>query len=86
MRIKAKRDALPDRLAMEWRTIASAPFDRDLELAVIDASGQHALVFPCRRVLRGWVKAKTHSPVDVNPTHWREWDDPVSPLFSRPAF
>jgi hypothetical protein len=29
-----------------WQPIATAPFDRDLELAVIDASGEHALAFP----------------------------------------
>jgi hypothetical protein len=62
---------------MEWRTIKTAPFDRVLELAVIDVSGIHALVFPCRRVLRGWVKAQTGSLVKVYPTHWREWADPV---------
>ena len=56
-----------------WRSQASAPFVRDLELAVIDASGVHALVFPCRRVLHGWVKSLTGSPVHVYPTHWREW-------------
>src|SRR5262249_36522194 len=34
---------------MEWQPVATAPFDRDLELAVIDYDGPHALVFPCRR-------------------------------------
>jgi hypothetical protein len=29
---------------MEWRIAFSAPFDRDLELAVIDRNGVHALV------------------------------------------
>jgi hypothetical protein len=62
---------------MEWQTITTAPFDRDLELAVIDSTGVHALVFPCRRVLRGWMKAQTGSSVDVHPTHWREWAGPV---------
>ncbi len=37
---------------MEWQPIASAPFDRDIELAVIDYYGVHALAFPCRRILR----------------------------------
>jgi hypothetical protein len=83
MKVKAGTKQLPDHLQMEWRAIASAPFGRDLELAVIDANEVHALVFPCRRVLRGWVKAKTNSSVNVHPTHWREWDDSVSPLFSR---
>ncbi|MBU6462237.1 MAG: hypothetical protein KGL35_30405 [Bradyrhizobium sp.] len=70
---------------MEWQSIATAPFDRDLDLAVIERDGVHSLVFPCRRVLHGWVNSKTHSPVNVHPTHWREWDDTVSPPFSRPA-
>jgi hypothetical protein len=83
MMIKAEVQERSDHFNMEWQTIATAPFDRDLELAVIDAEGQHALVFPCRRVLRGWVKAKSHSPVNVHPTHWREWDDSVSPPFPR---
>ncbi len=67
---------------MDWRTITSAPYDRDLELAVIDAYGPHSLAFPCRRALRGWVKAGTKEQVDVHPTHWREWRDSNSVLFS----
>jgi len=47
----------------EWQPIATAPFDRDLELAVLDADGSHALVFPCRRALAGWVTAKTAASV-----------------------
>jgi hypothetical protein len=58
-----------------WNSIASAPFDRDLELAVIDADGAHALVFPCRRVLAGWINAETRQRIDVHPTHWRDWTD-----------
>jgi hypothetical protein len=37
---------------IEWQLIATVPFERDLELAVIDAHGLHTLVFPCRRVGR----------------------------------
>jgi hypothetical protein len=58
---------------MEWQLIATAPFDRDLELAVIDTSGIHTVVFPCRRNLRGWEEPNTKVPVEVHPTHWREW-------------
>lgn len=59
---------------MGWQPIASAPFDRDLELAVIDSDGPHALVFPCRRILSGWIDAQTKRLIaDVRPTHWREW-------------
>ncbi len=58
-----------------WHPISSAPFDRDLELAVIDREGPHALVFPCRRVLHGWINAGTRRQIEVNPTHWREWEE-----------
>jgi hypothetical protein len=29
-----------------WHVISSAPFDRDLELALVDANGVHAIFFP----------------------------------------
>jgi hypothetical protein len=62
-----------DHFRMEWNPVASAPFDRDLELAVIDYDGPHGLVFPCRRILDGWLNAETTMRIDVRPTHWREW-------------
>jgi hypothetical protein len=55
---------------IDWHPISRAPF---AELAVLDAVGPHALVFPCRRLLRGWIKAETRETIDVRPTHWREW-------------
>ena len=60
---------------MRWLSINTAPFDRDLEVAVIDFDGVHPVVFPCRRVLGGWVNAATGTLVRmIHPTHWREWD------------
>jgi hypothetical protein len=56
-----------------WHEISTAPFNRDLELAVIDANGARAVGFPCRRVLGGWVKADTKRRITLCPTHWREW-------------
>jgi hypothetical protein len=58
---------------MDWKPISSAPFDRDLELAVIGGDGLHALVFPCRRILGGWMKVGSKERIDVRPTHWRKW-------------
>jgi hypothetical protein len=34
---------------MKWQPINSAPFDRDVELAVINGDGEHALSFPNTR-------------------------------------
>ncbi len=62
-----------DNFSMEWQPISTAPFDRDLELAVISYGGTHALAFPCRRILGSWINAETKKRVDVHPTHWREW-------------
>jgi hypothetical protein len=56
-----------------WQPISSAPFNRDLELAVIDADGEHALAFPARRVANGWINATNERRIDVWPTHWQEW-------------
>jgi len=58
----------------EWHPITSAPFDRDLELAVVDREGVHALVFRCRRASDGWLDSGTRRRIDVTPTHWREWN------------
>lgn len=57
-----------------WHFISTAPLDRDIELAVIDKDGQHALVFPCRRIPGGWMNALTKERLDVRPTHWRAWN------------
>jgi hypothetical protein len=60
---------------MEWKLIDIAPFDRDLELAVIDRTGTHVVAFPCRRVTdNGWIDVETDKRVYyMSPTHWRDW-------------
>jgi hypothetical protein len=58
---------------MDWKAIDTAPFDRDVELAVIDSAGVHALTFPCRRVFGGWANAETKKRLYyLLPTHWRD--------------
>ena len=70
------RDA-PERpeagVSATWEGVAVAPFGRDLELAVIEGNAIHKLVFPCRRIPGGWVKAETAERILVQPTHWRAW-------------
>ena len=56
-----------------WQPISTAPYEHDLELAVMDKDEPHALVFPCRRVAGGWINAELRKWIDVRPTHWREW-------------
>jgi hypothetical protein len=56
--------------ASEWRKIATAPYDREIELAVI---GDHVSVLDgsCLRHGEVWLDAATRRPVRVNATHWR---------------
>jgi hypothetical protein len=56
-----------------WQPVSAAPFDCELELAVIDEDGEHALVFRCQRIHGGWINASTKERLDVRPTHWRPW-------------
>ena len=58
-----------------WEPITTAPYNRELELAVIERDDVHALVFPCRRTPEGWINATTGKRVVVKPTHWRSWQD-----------
>ena len=62
-----------DPLSPSWEVISTAPFDCDLELAVIEDGEVHSLVFPCRRTVFGWLHAETNALIEVYPTHWREW-------------
>lgn len=58
----------------DWKPASTAPFVGELELAVIDNDGIHALVFPCRRVLGGWVNVRSGELLaGLIPSHWREW-------------
>jgi len=63
-----------DESSAECKPISTAPFDRDVELAVIDNEGVHALSFRCRLTADGWINAETKQPLSfIRATHWREW-------------
>ena len=56
-----------------WEKISTAPYDRDLELAVIEGNHVHPLVFACRRTPAGWIKVASTERIVISPTHWRAW-------------
>jgi hypothetical protein len=61
---------------VEWQPVSTAAqFNCDPKLAVLDSQGVHALVFRCRRVLEGWIKAETKEWIDIQPTHWSKWTE-----------
>jgi hypothetical protein len=70
-------------LFMDWKPIDTAPFDREVELAVIDGAGVHTLTFPCRRVFSGWANAETKKRLYyISPTHWRDRSPNAEPSVS----
>ena len=59
-----------------WQPISTAPYDLDVELAVIDRDGEHVLIFPCRRKgTDSWIDALTGRIIEVQPTNWCEWSE-----------
>lgn len=66
-------------LRNEWREIASAPFDREIEVAIIDGNTGLPGV-SCLRHRDGWLDAKTLRPVEVTATHWRYRQPPTPPM------
>jgi hypothetical protein len=59
----------------EWNPIDSAPFDRELEVAVIEGVEAHSAAFPCKRTGRvEWMNALDGKIVSIHPTHWRRWE------------
>jgi hypothetical protein len=65
--------------AAEWREIASAPFDREIELAVI-GTDVSVLDGSCLRHGESWLDAETLRPVKVAATHWRYRRPAVLPM------
>jgi hypothetical protein len=55
--------------ASEWHDIASAPFDREIELATMD--GNVGVLVRCVRHGDGWLDAETLRPIKITATHWR---------------
>jgi len=60
-------------IILEWKPIATAPAEVDLELSVYAEGEYHALVFPCRRDGSGWHDVSANRKMPLQPTHWRLW-------------
>jgi hypothetical protein len=56
---------------------AGNTFDTDLEIGVKNHDGIHTLIFLCRRIPDGWLKAQKRGRIEVWPTHWRLWQPKV---------
>ena len=66
-------------LPEKWLPISIAPSDTDLEVGVMDRGDVHALIFPVRKRGNGWIDASMKRSVDIQPTHWRIWDEKREP-------
>lgn len=53
-----------------WQDVSTAPFDREVETAVIGERIVPVAV-PCIRTPSGWRDAATLKKLSVEPTHWR---------------
>ena len=62
------------RTASDWKPIAAAPADTDLELSIYDGGEFHALVFPCRHDGSSWRDVTANRLMPLKPTHWRLWE------------
>jgi hypothetical protein len=57
-------------LRNDWRELASAPFDREIELAFIDGN-INVSRGPYLRHGDVWLDVETLRPVEIAATHWR---------------
>ncbi len=63
-------------LPVEWLPVSIAPSDRDLEVCILGYDGiVHALVVPCHQDGAQWVDASNENRADIQPTHWRKWNE-----------
>ena len=63
-------------LPAEWLPVSIAPYDVDLEICIMDYDGiVQALAYSCHRNGSEWVDASNKKRVDIQPTHWRKWNE-----------
>jgi|NGEPerStandDraft_6_1074524.scaffolds.fasta_scaffold388873_1 hypothetical protein len=57
-----------------WKPIATAPTNVELELCTFDNQEFSVLLFPYRRNGVGWSDVTANRMVAIRPTHWRHWE------------
>jgi len=55
-----------------WQTIVTAPFDREVGVAVLNERGYNVFALFVRRTRAGWVADRIDDFLAIAPTHWRE--------------
>jgi hypothetical protein len=66
----------PSAESYSWKSIESAPLDKDVTLQVTDGrGGPYTLRWPCRRTASGWINSSKGTPLAVTPVRWRPYDD-----------
>lgn len=53
------------------REICSAPLNRVLTCRAADSIGDYLLPFPCIRTAKGWINARTGTPLHLQIAGWR---------------
>ncbi len=62
-----------------WKSLESAPLDKDVSLQVTDGRGKpYILVNPSRLTGAGWVSSGKGTPLAVTPVAWRPYFPPRS--------
>lgn len=65
-----------DSPSAEWLPVSIAPPGGDLEVCIMDYDGiVLALGYPVHKNGVDWVDASNKEQIDIQPTHWRKWDE-----------
>lgn len=57
-----------------WHPITTAPYNRAVELRVLDLGKIITLPFPCfRDNADHWINSDLNTPILINPIEWRAW-------------
>ena len=62
-----------------WHPITTAPYNRAVELRVLDHGNAVRLPFPCfRNNADHWINSDLGAPVSISPVEWRLWNHSTS--------